>query len=198
MAVDKPASISDRMHEFDPVERLHRIVLVVRCQAGDQSAFEQLIELYQARLRYFLRRVVDDEHLADDLLQTVWLEVYRGLARLKDPGAFAAWLYQVARHRVLREQRGRPSTPLSLDGIDVPEAEVDDTDFSREDAERIHAALGRLAAEQREVLLLRFFEGMSYQEIARVTGCELGTVRSRIHYSKRALRRALEGVIDHE
>jgi RNA polymerase sigma-70 factor (ECF subfamily) len=192
MPVDEVASTSNRLLDIDPVERLFRTVLVVRCQAGDRAAFEQLIELYQPRLRYFLRRMVGDEHHADDLLQTVWLEVYRGLARLKDPGAFAAWLYQVARHRVLRERRRESPTPLSLDGIDVPEAEGDDTDFSGEDAERIHVGLGRLAAEQREVLLLRFFEGMSYDEIARVTGRELGTVRSRIHYAKRALRRALE------
>ena len=60
------------------------------------------------------------------------------------------------------------------------------------DAEELHRGLGRIPPEQREVLVLRFFEEMSYEEIARVTGCTLGTVRSRIHYAKRALKSALE------
>src|SRR5579862_9847173 len=83
MAVDKHPS-SDLV---DPIERLYRTVLVVRCQAGDSIAFEELIGAYQSRLRYFLLRMTEDEHDADDLSQAVWLEVYQGLARLKDPGA---------------------------------------------------------------------------------------------------------------
>jgi RNA polymerase sigma-70 factor (ECF subfamily) len=73
-----------------------------------------------------------------------------------------------------------------------------DDAFSAEDAEHVHAALGRLAPEQREVLLLRFIEGMAYEDIARVIGCQLGTVRSRLHYAKRALRRVLERAAQHE
>jgi RNA polymerase sigma-70 factor (ECF subfamily) len=180
----------------DLTERVYRSVLVVRCQAGDRAAFLELVELYQPRLRYFLASMAGDEHAADDLLQEVWFDVYRGVARLADPGAFPAWLYQIARHRVQRELRKKRQPPSSLEGIDL--AEEEDDDFSAEDAERVHAALGKLALEHREVLLLRFFEGMSYEDIAAVTGCQLGTVRSRIHYAKRALRRVMEGVLQNE
>ena len=182
----------------DVAERVYRSVLVVRCQAGDRAAFEELVGLYQPRLRYFLARMVGDDHAADDLAQEVWFDVYRGLVRLSDPGAFATWLYQVARRRARRALRKRRQPPSSLDGIDPAEVEGEDDDFSAEDAERVHAALGRLAPEHREVLLLRFVEGMTYEEIARVTGCQLGTVRSRIHYAKRALRRVMGGVRQHE
>jgi RNA polymerase sigma-70 factor (ECF subfamily) len=181
----------------DIAEQVYRSVLVVRCQAGDRAAFEELVALYQPRLRYFLARMVGDEHAADDLLQDVWLTVYRGVARLTDPGAFAAWLYGIARHRALGELRKRRQPPSSLEGMDVAEDGPDD-DFSAEDAEQVHAALGLLAPEYREVLLLRFIEGMAYEDIARVTGCQLGTVRSRIHYAKRALRRVLEKAGQHE
>ena len=119
------------------------------------------------------------------------------MARLADPGAFPAWLYRIARHRALGELRKKRQPLSSLEGIDLAE-EGEDDDFSAEDAERVHAALGRLAPEHREVLLLRFFEGMTYEDIARVTGCQLGTVRSRIHYAKRALRRVMEGVPQNE
>jgi RNA polymerase sigma-70 factor (ECF subfamily) len=180
----------------DIAERVYRSVLVVRCQAGDRAAFEELIELYQPRLRYFLASMVGDDHAADDLLQEVWFEVYRGLSRLADPGAFAAWLYQIARHRALGQLRKKRQPLSSLEGIDL--AEEGEDDFSADDAERVHAALGQLAPEHREVLLLRFFEGMAYEDIARVIGCHLGTVRSRIHYAKRALRCVLEGVHQNE
>jgi RNA polymerase sigma-70 factor (ECF subfamily) len=181
----------------DPAERLFRSVLVVRCQAGDRAAFEELVELHQPRLRYFVASMAGDDHAADDLLQDVWLEVYRGLARLADPGAFATWLYRIARHRVLAELRKKRPPVSTLEGVDLAEEDQRD-DFSAEDAQRVHAALGQLAPEHREVLLLRFFEAMGYEDIARVLGCPLGTVRSRIHYARRALRRAMEGVMQHE
>ncbi len=181
----------------DLAERVYRTVLVVRCQAGDRAAFEELVEWYQPRLRYFLARMVGDEHAADDLLQDMWFDVYRGLARLADPGAFPAWLYQIARHRAMGALRKKAPPLTSLEGIDLAEEEAVD-DFSAEDAERVHAALGQLPAEHREVLLLRFVEGMAYEDIAQVIGCPVGTVRSRIHYAKRALRRVLEGARQHE
>ena len=181
----------------DIAERVYRSILVVRCQAGDRAAFEELVELYQPRLHYFLAGMVGDDHAADDLLQEVWFDVYRGLARLADPGAFSAWLYRIARHRALAELRKKRLPLSSLAGIDLAEEDEAD-DFSAEDAERVQAGLGQLAPEHREVLLLRFFEGMAYEEIAGVTGCQLGTVRSRLHYAKRALRRVLEGVAQHE
>jgi RNA polymerase sigma-70 factor (ECF subfamily) len=141
--------------------------------------------------------MIGDNHAADDLLQDVWLEVYRGVARLADPGAFPAWLYQIARRQALRVLRKKRRPLASLEGVDLAE-EGEEDDFSAEDAERVHAALRQLAPEHREVLLLRFFEGMPYEDIAHVTGCQLGTVRSRIHYAKRALRRVMEGVPQHE
>jgi RNA polymerase sigma-70 factor, ECF subfamily len=181
----------------DSADRVYRSVLVVRCQAGDRAAFEELLGLYQPRLRHFVASMIGDEHAADDLLQEVWFEVYRGLARLSAPGAFPAWLYRIARHRVLRELRKkhRAFSPLAETEV-AEEGEVDD--FSAEDAQRVQAALVQLAPEHREVLLLRFFEGMAYEDIARVTACQVGTVRSRLHYAKRALRRVLEGVAQRE
>jgi RNA polymerase sigma-70 factor, ECF subfamily len=182
----------------DIAERVYRSVLVVRCQAGDRAAFEELVGLYQARLRYFLARMVGDDHSTDDLLQDVWFDVYRGVVRLADPGAFPTWLYQIARRRALAARRKRRPPPSSLEAIEPVEAKEEDDDFTAEDAERVHAALGQLGPDHREVLLLRFVEGMSYEDIAGVTGCQLGTVRSRIHYAKRALRRVMEEVLQHE
>jgi RNA polymerase sigma-70 factor (ECF subfamily) len=181
----------------DAADRLYMSLLVLRCQAGDRAAFEELIAFYQPRLHYYLQKMLRPRQSVDDLLQEVWLEVYRTLARLANPSAFPAWLYRIARHRVFRELRKRRPAPRSLAGIDVAAVEEPD-DFSAEDAERVHAALDQLDHEHREVLLLRFIEEMTYDEIAGVLNCPVGTVRSRIHYAKRTLRRALERTSLHE
>jgi RNA polymerase sigma-70 factor, ECF subfamily len=175
----------------EPADELYQRLLVVRCQAGDEVAFAELVERFGPRVRYFLRKLLGSADGADDAWQDVWLDVFRHVPRLADPGAFRAWLYRVARDRAFGRLR-RLRVELPLDGHEPAEGPDDAESFTAEDAARIHAALDRLPAEQREVLVLRFLEEMSYDEIARVVGCRPGTVRSRIHYGKQALRRIFE------
>jgi RNA polymerase sigma-70 factor (ECF subfamily) len=173
-------------------DRLAERVLVLRCQAGDEAAFERLVVEFSPRLRYFLRRVMKDADRTDDVLQDVWIQVFRGLPTLADAGAFRPWLYRIARDRAYREFRKRwPPIQLPEDLDIVIESDCG-SDIPSESIEQIHVALARLAQEHREVLVLRFLEDMSYEDIARVTGCPLGTVRSRIHYAKIALHNALK------
>src|SRR5438045_2277920 len=128
---------------------------------------------------------------ADDATQELWIDVFRSIPKLRDAKSFAPWLYRLARDRAYREMRKAKPQATSMDNFDVAD-DSDDESFALEDIERVHAALDQLAPEHREVLLLRFTESMDYQRIAAVVGCELGTVRSRIHYAKRALRGLLE------
>lgn len=181
-----------------PADWLHESLLVLRCQTGDAIAFEELVLLYQPRLRYFLRAMLRSDRELDDSLQEIWIDVYRGIGRLKESGAFAAWLYRIARNRAFRVLRKRRPPPCSLDDIDLEAKEDEEPHWSAEDAEYIHTALDSLAPEHREVLLLRFIEEMSYEDIARVTGCPLGTIRSRLHYAKGALRGVLERMNPHD
>ncbi len=176
----------------DQADQLYERLLVIRCQTGDEAAFAELVARYHARLRYYARKMLGEKHSAEDVLQDVWFDVFRGLARLADPGAFPAWIYQITRARVARQLR-RPRPPVQhLEEDDLAGTAEDGEEFTAEDAGRVHAALDRLSPAHREVLVLRFLEGMSYQDIARVTGGRLGTVRSRLHYAKRALRDLLE------
>lgn len=176
----------------DQAELIYERLLVVRAQAGDDAAFAELVERYSPRLRYFLRKLLASTDGAEDALQDVWLDVFRHLPRLADPQALVAWLYRIARDRAFgRLRKLRPTEKLD-DAQVVDVAAADESDFSPEDAARIHTALDELPPEQREVLVLRFLEDMSYEQIARIVGCQLGTVRSRLHYGKQALRRALE------
>ena len=186
----------------EQAEFLYDRLLVVRAQAGDEAAFVELVERYSPRLRYFLRKLLGPERHsgralqgdeAEDALQDVWLDVLRHLPRLNDPQVLTAWIYRIARDRAFARLRKMRKVEQPLDEANVIDAAAEDeNDFSPEDASRIHAALDELPPEQREVLVLRFLEEMSYDQIARVVGCQLGTVRSRIHYAKRALKRLLE------
>jgi RNA polymerase sigma-70 factor (ECF subfamily) len=176
----------------DAAQRLYEQFLVVRFQAGDDHAFAEIVQRYHARLGYYVRRLLGEADAVDDVLQDVWLTAFRNLSALRSPRALSVWLYRVARNTALADRR-RPRACVELTEEPVtPEAD-DDADFSPADAARIHAALGRLRPEHKEVLVLRFLEEMSYEDIADVVGCPLGTVRSRIHYAKRELRRKMGG-----
>ncbi len=175
----------------DATERLYEHLLVLRFQAGDEDAFGELVARYQPRLRYYFRRMLPREDQVDDVLQDVWLAAFQALPRLADPAALAAWLYRIARDKAsVQWRKHRPEHPLEVSDL-VEEPSCGD-EFDHEDALEIHAALDRLAPEHREILVLRFLEDMTYEQIAKVTGCPIGTVRSRLYYAKSALRGAIE------
>jgi RNA polymerase sigma-70 factor, ECF subfamily len=170
----------------------HVEALVSRCQRGDRAAFEALFRQFQPRLRYYVRNLNGTGNHADDLLQNVWLKVVRKIDSLKDPQAFVAWLYTVARREVYSQGRIRdPFVGLTDEHLEL-EAASDEPLFDQEDAARIHWALAKLKAAHREILTLSFLEELSHHEIAQVLGVNAGTVKSRVFYAKKALRQALE------
>jgi RNA polymerase sigma-70 factor, ECF subfamily len=175
----------------DVAEKLHEQLLVVRCQTGDEVAFEELVARFHPRLQYYLRRILPREDQVEDVLQEVWLAAFRALPRLSDPAAVVAWLYRIARNKSSVQWR-RQEPSHSLDASEVVDESCRNNDFDREDAQEIHAALDQLTPEHREILTLRFLEDMTYEQIAEVTGCPLGTVRSRLYYAKSALRQTIE------
>jgi RNA polymerase sigma-70 factor (ECF subfamily) len=172
---------------------LHERLLVVRCQAGDDSAFEELVTLFTPRLTYYVERFIGANHSAEDVLQAVWCDVYTHLSRLRRIGSFRSWLYRIAHDHAVRELRALKKWPRGLDAaLSASVARDDKLSFAAEEAEVIHRLIGRLPLGQREALVLHFLEGMSYKEIADAVGCPVGTVRSRIHYGKAALRTMVE------
>jgi len=175
----------------DFADRFYWKMLVVRCQVGDTHAIEELVTECHPRLRSFIHKMLPGYAGVDDLTQEVWMDVFRNLPKLAEPGSFVPWVYQIARARVFRMLRRRDRT-VPLGEVDVADDHQHDPEFTPEDAVRVHAALDQLPPEHREVLLLRFIEDMSYEDIAAVAECPLGTVRSRLHNAKRLLRQVLE------
>jgi RNA polymerase sigma-70 factor (ECF subfamily) len=177
----------------DAFDQVYERLLVVRCQAGDAGALAEIVGRYQARLSYFLRKIVGPQAVIDDLLQEVWLDVFRAITKLNDPAAFPAWIYRIARDRAYRQLReAKRLTAMDTTAeIAAPEHDEDE-EFTEDEAQLVHDCLDELSQEHREVLVLRFLEALSYEGIAAIVGCGVGTVRSRLHYAKLALRKAVE------
>jgi RNA polymerase sigma-70 factor (ECF subfamily) len=169
-----------------PDAQLAEQVLITRCQLRDRQALAELIERYERPIRYFIRRLVDNADLADELFQDTWLTVIRKIDTLANPEKFATWLYQIARNRVYEEFRRKKRVVELDESLEAPD-DVEDEVVSFDDAAKLHRCLGELKPLQKEVLMLRFIE-----QIAEVLGCNIGTVRSRIHHAKQALREKLE------
>lgn len=175
--------------------QLREALLVLRCQAGDEGAFSDLFDRFSHRTLRYLEGLLGADAAAD-AQQEIWMTVYRGISRLTNPGAFRTWLYQITRHRaidILRKEK-RESELLAALGNEEPEPSEEPPDLALEPRDRrsLEAALAGLSAAHQEVLLLRFWEEMSYGDIALISGCSVGTVRSRLHHAKRRLRDALD------
>ncbi|MCF7958375.1 MAG: sigma-70 family RNA polymerase sigma factor [Phycisphaerae bacterium] len=174
--------------EFD--EQLEK--LVHRCQDGEKAAFERLFEIYQPRLRYYVRRLDSGDGHTDDILQDIWLAVFKKIHKLKDTRSLGVWLYRIARNRVYDGFRRKDRFVRMPEEDEIPVSGTDEPVFDAEDAEALHKAMERLKPQHREVLTLCFIEQMPYQSIADVVGCTIGTVRSRIFYAKHYLRKEME------
>ncbi len=166
-------------------------VLLLRCQMGDQNALAALIGRYERPLRYFISHLLDDRELAQDIYQDTWLTIIRRIHGLKEPDAFSTWLYRIARNKVYHQLRKKKVWSELNENLTAPN-EADNDIVSLEDAAKVHKCLKKLRPEHKEVLMLRFLEQMSYQQMAEVLDCNLGTVKSRVYYAKLALKKELE------
>ena len=171
-------------------------LLVLRCQAGDETAFSRLMEWFGARTLAHLRGLLGDD--ADDVQQEVWLAVYMRIGALSNPRAFRTWLFQTTRNRAIDFLRSRKRERELLEEAarEIDFANAPDEGIGGLDQSSVAAALKDLSPAQREVLLLRYEEDMTYAQIAVIVGCSIGTVRSRLHHAKLRLQDAIEGTGD--
>lgn len=172
----------------DSREAKRLFLLVLRCQSGDEGAFAALHAEFSARTRRYVAGLVGDD-LADDVHQDVWMTVYRRVRDVDNPAGFRTWLYRVTRHRaidMLRRERRR------MDLVVAPTEALEEVAGAAPDAalgvSEMEPVLARLTPLHREVLLLRFWDDLSYGEMALVAGCSIGTIRSRLHHAKAQVR----------
>jgi RNA polymerase sigma-70 factor, ECF subfamily len=177
---------------------VHERMVVVLAQSRDHAAFQELVRRYERRVLYYVRRMIGETPDSLDVLQDVWLRVFKTLPRLRAPEAFRVFLYRVAHDVTVDHLRRRRRDVPSVDRKSfVDEAEDPWNELEAlERTELVHRLLVELSPEHREVLTLRFLESLNVAEIAAVTSTSEGTIKSRLHYAKQALRRRLEA--DHE
>jgi len=168
-------------------------LLLMRCRRGQKEALEELVRAWEKRLFYYIRRLVADEQAAWQILQETWVKVLRGIAKLQQPGKLPAWLYSIARNTALSHLRTEYANRAMLEHEKLQGPIENDLEHpSFDDAEQVHYGLGQLSLPHREILTLFFLQDLSTEEIAAVLNIPAGTVKSRLHYAKRALRTVLE------
>jgi len=180
----------ERAHETD--ESLMQQVALGRCEQLDV-----LLQRHAQPLLTFLRRMSGDHHRSEELFQEVFLAVWTGRDRYEYPRPFRPWLFGIAWNKCRAEQRQRAGAPCSLDD-DAEAAPADrgpapfEVAIALETATLVERAVQQLPAQQRSVLALRVWNGLSYAEIAAVIGRTEATVRSTMFHALAALRRHLE------
>lgn len=182
--------------------------LVERVQRGDKTAFDLLVLKYQHKIANLVSRYVHDSHEAQDVTQEAFIKAYRGLKNFRGESAFYTWLYRIAINTA-KNHLVTMSRKISDTGIDAMDAEqYEGGDALRENAspERqmmtdeiaqvVEKSIGDLPEDLRTAITLREFDGMSYEEIAEVMECPIGTVRSRIFRAREAIDNNLAPLLD--
>ena len=172
--------------------------LVARFQRGDDEAFDELVERHRRRIYSLVCRLATPAE-ADDLAQEVFIAAYKTLPNFRGDAAFSTWLYRIAVHVCSHHLRKR-----RLDTTDLDEQQADwdrghdpeRSAISSELQERVRDAIEQLPYKLRLVVVLRDLQGLSYEEIAQVVGCPIGTVRSRLHYATQRLETVLRPYVE--
>jgi RNA polymerase sigma-70 factor (ECF subfamily) len=187
--------------------------LVERVKLGDVRAFEMLVVKYQRRIERLIGRMVRDVDLVADIAQETFIRAYRALPQFRAESAFYTWLYRIAVNtakKALVDMKRDPVVTYSAltgggddeDETSYPGLEPIDSETpeailaSKEIGAAVNAAIDALSEDLRQAITLREIEGLSYEEIAVVMNCPIGTVRSRIFRAREAIAQRLKPLLD--
>lgn len=184
-------------------------LLVERIQAGDKQAFGLLVVKYQRKLGRLIGRMVRDPAEVEDLVQDSFIRAYRALPGFRNDSAFYTWLYRIGVNTAKNWLMTQGRRAMSTDSVDSEEAEsydggdlLRDTDtpehllMTRQIGDTVNQAVAALPEELRAAITLREIDGLSYEEIATVMDCPVGTVRSRIFRAREAVSAKLQPLLE--
>jgi RNA polymerase sigma-70 factor, ECF subfamily len=190
------------------------LMLVERTVAGDQRAFELLVIKYQRRIERLIGRMVRDTDLVEDIAQETFIRAYRALAQFRGEAQFYTWLYRIAVNTAKKALGDLKRDPLvsenALRGGDEEDetssvenelttAETPETVLAaKEIATAVNSAMEALPEELRQAVTLREIEGLSYEDIADVMNCPIGTVRSRIFRAREAISAKIKPLLENQ
>ncbi len=177
-------------------DRIFDEYLVVMSQGGSREALAVLVQRWSPRLQRYCARLLRSQELGEDVMQEVWISALGGFARLSDPARFPAWIYAIATRRCADAVRGRVRSRRLTAGISALQA-IDAPANGRqsrpEPGRDLSAAIERLPLDQRLTVSLHYAEDLSVEEVAAVLNVPPGTVKSRLHHARIALKQFLQG-----
>ena len=185
VAADPPIAMPSQTATLPDVE------LVELARDGHRTAFDELLRRHDERMRGLAYRLMADRHAMDDALQEAYLKAYRGLGRFKAGSNFGTWLYRITYNACIDELRKRKRAPLSTADQEDPESRRPGPERIVSASETVRGALAELPVDQRVTVVLVDGEGFDHREAAHILGVAPGTVASRLHRARAALRRIL-------
>jgi RNA polymerase sigma-70 factor, ECF subfamily len=195
----------------ESLKSLDDSAVVARFLEGQKRAFNELVERYQARLLNFVYRTTGDRERAEDLVQETFIRVYRHIHRFDQSKKFSTWIYTIASNLAKNELRNRSRNPLVLfqairknwAAADERPLEWEDSTYRPDDLYRkrhlkqlVEKVVEELPEHHRVVFVLREMEGKTYEEIAEITGCNLGTVKSRLNRARNNFAHLIAPLLD--
>src|SRR2546429_296919 len=205
-----PAPTTPRAREREALHELDAGGLVLDPLAGAAQAFGALVARYQPRLLNFINRTIGDRERAEDLVQEVFIRVFRHLHRFDQTKKFSTWIYTIASNLAKNELRNRSRNPLVLFQTIKQHWEADHRPLQFEDTtarpddlyrkrymkEAEDECVGQFSTHHRVVLVLRERVGKRYAEISDITGCNLGTVKSRLNRARNSFAQLIEPLLE--
>src|SRR2546425_6071325 len=205
-----PAVDSQRALQREALHELDDGQVVMRHLAGEPQAFGTLVDRYQTRLLNFVNRTIGDRERAEDLVQEVFIRVYRHLHRFDQTKKFSTWIYMIASNLAKNELRNRSRNPLVFFQAIKKSWEADHRPLQFEDTtarpddlyrkrflkDAVEQCVSQLPEHHRVVFVLRELEGKSYEEIAEITGCNLGTVKSRLNRARNSFAQLIAPLVE--
>ena len=202
----KHAMPSARPSVREQLRGMEDSAVVASFLGGEERAFQELVERYQTRLLNFVYRTIGDREKAEDLVQEVFIRVYRHLHRFDPSKKFSTWVYTIASNLAKNELRNRSRNPLVLFQTIKKNWQDEDRPLQFEDSTSrpddlfrkrhlrslVEASVAQLPEHHRQVFVLRELEGKSYEEIAEITSCNLGTVKSRLNRARSSFAEIIE------
>ena len=180
------------MPEVADIEQLP----VPQARAGEPAAWETLFRRYQLPLYVYVFELIRDEQTSLDIVQEVFIAAVKHIGRLRDDNKFGSWLFGIAHQKCVLHWRKKGGKEILLDEIpDAPDESLDapgNALIRNEQEAEFMNAINQLPLQHRSVLLLHYIEDFSLEEIARISETQTGTVKSRLHYAKKSLRKILE------
>lgn len=177
--------------------------LVKQCQAGEMSAFQELVSRYHQKVYMVILGLLRNREDALEVAQETFFRAYRKISGFQGGSSFYTWLYRIAVNLSIDAQRRQKRNPLdfreTMDGVLESQNEVARDPFAdlhdKELREKLNRAINDLTPEHKAVIVLRTIEGLSYKDIGEILGCSEGTVMSRLHYARKKLQDKLSAFL---